>query len=145
MNDEIKVLPFDITDLDFFEPREYERNTITPERMASIINNCQLWTMHYGNHIIGIVGCFEVYRGTIEAFVIPSVHTGYIPHRYVRAVKRAMNKTIQDIGNVHRVQTFSVANSQTDKWMRVLGFTWEGTLRHYMGKDVHYNCWARIL
>lgn len=141
----VEVTPFDFRDLDDFVLREYEQQTLTPERFASILNNCKCLSLKYKDLVLGVAGHFEVYPGTVEMFVIPSAYAPKFPHIYVRGVRRAMAGVIAGLRGAHRVQTFSVANSQTDKWMKALGFEWEGTLRHYMGKNVNYNCWARIL
>jgi hypothetical protein len=125
--------------------RQHESGLINRKWFTTMLQNenSGLWTFFLGEKIIAIIGFWERWPGVAQVLVVPSIYATECPHQFVRAVKRHivnMNKVL----NYHRLQTESWANDNTDKWMRLIGFTCEGTLKSFSANKDDYRMWAIV-
>lgn len=84
------------------------------------------------------VNCFNVG----EAWFLPTV---YLSEHGITALRfiRDWLEIVRETHGLERMQTASLADDATDKWMQFLGFEKEGIMRHYaLGKD--YAMWGRL-
>lgn len=140
----LQLQPTIFSDLALIELRMFERNALDAGKLHAIANACMCWTAIYNEKILAIIGFREVMRGVLEVFVIPSIHVPDYPQVFVRGVLRLLNRVSEDIPDVHRMHTFSVANDETDRWMEVLGFKCEGVLEKWDSAKHNYKLWARV-
>jgi len=125
------------------ELREYENGYINRDWIVNVANQGSVATCFMGDTVILILGYIEEWPGVIRVFVIPSVYVPQFAKSVVRFVKNSLARLASDFG-YHRMFTESLANEQTDKWMRVLGFECEGTLKKYSANKEDYKMWARV-
>lgn len=100
-------------------------------------------TIVRGSTIIAIMGFYELWPGTIEVWVLPSIHIPEYAKSYLRHVKRYINN-IKKTFKPHRMQTMAINDELHDKWMGFLGFKKEGIIEKYSADKVDYAMWALI-
>jgi hypothetical protein len=140
---DVRIAPFHPAHLDLMEVRDYELELFGPEALGQLANTGQCITMAISGVLTAVLGYFILRPGVLEVFVIPSKHLKACSFVYLRWVRRYMESTAKHLG-VHRMQTFSRADAETDRWMKHLGFTLEGTLQQYTADRQNYRLWARI-
>lgn len=138
--------PATLLDLEILwdELREHERVTLDIERCRAILE-CPLTmaeTIMHDGRILGIVAAIEMWQGVYDVAVFPSVHVPNYALTFVRAVKEVLKDPRLDAA--HRLQTCSLADDQTNKWMTILGFEYEGKLRKYTKNKDSYRMWAIV-
>lgn len=145
MTSNITFLKPTAADLESFAVREHEQG-YGIDNLKWLVDNsvCQMFIMN--GEPLAILGYTNKWEGVIEVYVLPSKNLSRLPgalsFRFVRHLQKILNNMLEDMP-IHRMQTDSVADDATDKWMRVLGFTCEGTMPYYTPtKDTHRR-WAR--
>lgn len=122
--------------------REHERGLTDVERLVRLRDSSHLAIMTYNEEMVAIVGYQVIWEGVVEVFVIPSVHVPRHRKRFFREVK-GWFCTLHENHDLHRIQTYSRADPQTDSWMEHLGFVSEGTLVGYSQNKDDYRMWAK--
>lgn len=98
-------------------------------------------TTMYKEHILFIVGYYEVEPGVAQVFVIPSKLIFKHPLPFIKMV-RHWRVWLEETQWCRRIQTVSLPTKLIDKWMTKLGFACEAKLIGYTeGRD--YNLWGR--
>lgn len=134
--------PSDLVDIDM---REHERETINIDNLMfqMCLPNSQCGTMFANDGtIICLVGICELWNGVFQVFVIPSRDMRKYGVGVVRQVRRLLD-SIQISHKAHRMQSWSLDDTQTNKWMETLGFTCEGKMLYFTNNKHDYNMWAR--
>jgi hypothetical protein len=109
---------------DFQTPESYAR----VEQMVKI--SVQSGTFLYDGRILFVAGFCKLWNGVFELWMIPSVYAPSAPVFFVRTLKRYITAIARDF-KAHRMQTTSFDDDFHEKWMGVLGFQKEGTLRAF--------------
>ena len=141
-NIELTHMPFQPNHLDIMVLREHERVAFPPghiELLARAAAYCH--TYLYKGRVLCIAGYVEVWPGVREVFVIPSVYVSYYAVPFHRAVRKTLDGWMKEC---HRMQTNSLADEVTDRWMVGLGFHVEGVLEKYSYNRLDYKMWARL-
>lgn len=138
-------VPFQEKHLYEIELRELERAHTTPEMLASYLTlpTSGAVTMVCSEGIVAVTGFWEVNPGVIQVYVLPSVLVPQVPVQFIRKIKSRLNSII-DSKKAHRAQTFSVATPESDRYMGLMGFTCEGTLRKWTHDKLDYRVWAIV-
>lgn len=123
--------------------RQWERDNINPDSVLALSSYGQLFTLYLDNDILAIVGFWEKWEGVFEVYVYPSIHTNRFPIFYVKRIRRFLNMIAQS-HRMRRQQTISLAEDATDRWMRLLGFECEGTLRAFTARHEDCRMWVRF-
>lgn len=123
------------------EMRAHEQELISPERLRKLrdVANTTLVQDRTGL-IVAMIGYLTLWPGVIEVFVIPSIHVHKYPIAFVKNI-RGWLVTLRENAELHRIQTSSLADEATDRWMRCMGFVCEGTLVGYTEKRHDYRMW----
>lgn len=139
----IYVRPFEPDDWAAIELRQWERENISVDSVFAISSYGQLFTVFIGDTILALFGFWKKWEGVYEVYVYPSTHTNSRPIFYVRWVRRLLD-TIAKSHRMRRQETTSLADEQTDRWMRALGFECEGTKRQFTAKREDCRMWVRF-
>lgn len=125
------------------ELQPWERDHMNHKVVTKLAEVGMLWTLKMDGDILAIVGFFEHWQGVFEVIVFPSVHTHKAPVFYVKKIRHYLNIIAQSFG-MRRQQTVSTATPEQDRWMRLLGFELEGTLKAYTVEGLDCKQWARF-
>lgn len=153
MNSFISI-PYHPVHADHINLRQHEAELLDPEKLEFLADMGAAITVLKKTDearpiIMAFMGYQTVWDGVIDVFVIPSenIYTlaladkiAYI--RYIRQLLKNMSETIKPL---HRMHTYSLANDETDKWMKALGFTCEGTLSKFTTNRLDYRLWSRMV
>lgn len=140
----IEAIQFKPDHFDLLHVREHERETVDLEQLKALASNASAWTFVADGRIIFVGGYVELWKGVAEVFVLPSVYISDDALGFQRAVKRTLEQWAAENG-WHRMQSSSLADDKTDRWMKSLGFTCEGTLLKYTANQLNYRQWARLI
>lgn len=143
MND-LAVVPFQPEHLIYLDMREHERETLD---VQSLLVQMILPTSHCGSiisngEVVAVMGIVLLWDGVFQVFVVPGKQVKNFGITYVRTIRRLLD-AIQETHKPHRMQTWSKADTQTDRWMKLLGFTCEGDMRYFTVSKDDYRMWAR--
>lgn len=137
-----QTLIYDIEDI---ELRDHEAQLVNFGKLCEAVKFGHFNTLlSEDKRIVAIVGYIEPMKGVLDVMVIPSIHVPEFALSFIRYVKTALN-VIAHMVPAHRMQTFSKADPQTDKWMKILGFECEGTMRQFTSDKQDYRIWARLI
>lgn len=140
----IEPIPFQLAHLDFLLLREHERELIDNEKFVGMaeVGNC--WTVKLDGRMLAVIGFLKIWDGVLEVFVVPGIYIKRYPKTFLKGISEWLESMWEVRTDVHRIETKSLADDRTDKWMRKLGFTCEGTHLQYTSKRQDYRTWARI-
>lgn len=140
----IESLPFSRSHAFMIDLRDQEKELLDARYLVAVseMENASCATLMCDGRILAIVGFKEIWEGVVEVFVVPSKYIPYHKVAFVRRIKRYLNNLQEDLG-LHRMQTASLADEATDRWMQALGFVCEGTLVRYTSTQQNYRMWAR--
>jgi len=125
------------------ELRAWERENINYESVLAVSSYGQLFTMIVDDKILAIVGYWQKWEGVFEVYVYPSIHVKDYPVFYVRRIRRYLKQIAQTF-RMRRQQTISLADDETDKWMKAVGFECEGTLKAFTRGGEDCRMWVRF-
>jgi len=130
--------------LDRFEMRLHEQRNMPTINLELVVNNAVADALiDKDGDVMAIIGFFVLWKGVAEVFAIPSRYVSDCGFRYVRHVRRELDRIMIE-NDLRRVQTTSLNDDQTNKWMELLGFVKEGTMKEYTEEKHDYNVWARF-
>lgn len=144
MNNRIRIAPFDAAYLESFEVREHEAALMDHRYLADLGESSQCVFFMLKDLPIAMVGYFWEWPGVIYVFIIPTIHTTKSSLHFVRLVKKYLQWLFDGLPSIHRMHTDSLADDDTDRWMRILGFQCEGTRVKYTTDQQDYRMWARV-
>lgn len=124
--------------------REHDRELLQKGVIAHFITIGEYETLidNETDSILGIGGAHELWEGVAEVLIVPSDKLCDHGKILCRIAKRRLD-LFQE--KYHRLQTSSLADPKTDKWMEHLGFECEGTLKAYSANKDDYRMWARVV
>ncbi len=136
--------PLKYEHLDKFEMRLHEQRNMPSINLELVVNNSVADALiDKDGDVMAIIGFFIMWKGVAEVFAIPSKRVSDCGFRYVRHVIRELDRIMIE-NDIRRIQTTSLDDEQTNKWMTLLGFTKEGTMKEYTEEKHDYNVWARF-
>ena len=134
---------FDIKDAFNINLREQEARSLNRHWLVQMSKLGGTMTILADGIIIAILGYFEKWPGVIQVYVVPSIYVRQHPKHFLKTVKLYLDRLANDFG-YHRMQTESLSDDSTDKWMHILGFTCEGLLSQFSSTKEDYKMWARV-
>lgn len=138
----MKNVPFQPAHLDLLVLREHEERCVEVRQFLQTITVGTVTLVDDGR-VIAIMGMYLLWTGVLEVFVLPSVYVGLRPVGYCLFVRKILDRLIKADPTLHRVQTRSLDDEQTNRWMEMLGFTCEGNMEAYTSNKDNYKMWAR--
>jgi hypothetical protein len=143
---QIKLTAYVPKDLEEIELRDHEQVNIKRQTLGVILEETISVTMLNTENglVIAILGYQTMAPGLIEVFVIPSIYVPKYALSFVKTVKTYIKAIEKVIPEFRRMETRSLANPDTDRWMKALGFELEGTHRKYAPDGSDYRTWARV-
>lgn len=134
-----------IYDIEDIELRDHEKQLLNFAKLCEAIKYGHFNTLLSNEGlIVAVVGYIEPMKGVLDVMVIPSIHVPDFALPFLRYVKTVLNSVAATVP-AHRMQTFSKADPQTDKWMKILGFECEGTMKQFTTDKQDYRIWARLI
>lgn len=130
--------------LERFEMREHEQKNM-PSNYLDLICNHAVADALIGKdgEVVAILGYFILWNGVAEVFVVPSKSVCDYAVMFVWHVRKELDRIMID-HNLRRIHSNSLADDRTDRWMKLLGFQKEGTMKGYAANGDDYNVWARF-
>ncbi len=87
-------------------------------------------TFMLDGRVLFCAGFHQLWPGSLEIWMIPSVHVKKAPVAFGRTVRRFFDNIVVDF-KAHRIQTTSYDDAFHTRWMQWMGFQKEGTLRKF--------------
>lgn len=143
MNDTFYIRPFEPEDWNNIDLRQWERDNVNKESVFAVSTYGILFTVFGDGEIIALMGFYEKWKGVFEVLIFPSNNTPKHPAYYVRKV-RSLLDTIAKSHGMRRQQAYARACDEDDKWMKVLGFKCEGTLKEFTARREDCRMWVRF-
>lgn len=143
MPHKLERIPFKPEHAYQIELREREALLLDRLWLANAGAYAKIITYMWNGKILAIGGYYEKWKGVAKVFAVPGKCIEECPKSYVKAAKEAIEVIYNDFV-YHRLETESLADAQTDKWMTILGFHAEGTLEKFSSNKLDFRMWARI-
>lgn len=124
--------------------RAHERDLMPQSRLQNLVTFGTCVTIFADGAPLAILGFVPLWSGVYDVFVLPGENVKRFAKTFHKTVKHYMNSLCTALP-VHRLQTYSIADSSTDKWMSSLGFECEGTLTAYTSDKLDYRIWRRLV
>ena len=142
MNNNTVVIPFHPNHFDLLEMRDRERAVMQLDTITAIAQEGVSYSITWQGVFLAVIGMTEIWKGVAVSYVVPSIYAKKHPIPFVRTVKRMLEQT-EKVMNLHRVQTDSFDDEETNAWMEFLGFNDEGVMKRYSPLQEDYRRWAR--
>lgn len=142
MADNYDVTPFIPGEIHLMDLRGHEKESWTTEDWTMYAELSQAVTVRENGRILCVAGYIPMWDGVIDVFVIPSAAPPANPLAYIRMIRIWLDNLKTSL-QLHRLQTISLDDPQTDKWMKVLGFKHEATLYEYRSNRLNCKIWTR--
>lgn len=140
----MKTIPFKIDHLDLISIKEAELPYFDQAHFTTMTEVGVFFSLVQDGRIVAIAGHYWLWPGVIEVSVLPSIYVKQYAKSFWKRIKVGLD-TLANSLPIHRIQTFSLANSETDSWMQHLGFTCEGTLVEFSKTKQDFRIWARMV
>ncbi len=138
-----------------FQLEDFPRLTLRPQeleffqtedinaKVAPLFQMGTGYTLFKEDAPVCVGGFFPLWPGVYEMWMFPDVSVTQCSIIFLRTARRMLDLVFETHA-IHRMQSSSISDTQTDLWMKFLGFEEEGLLKKYspVGKD--YKMWARI-
>ncbi len=141
MTNKIKGIPFRAEHFEVLEMRQHEREILNIQELAKAILHGHANTYIIGPDVLCIAGYVQKWEGVLEVYIVPSKHINKYALAFQRLVKETLDRWLIDN---HRLQTASISNVDSDRWMESLGFKCEGILEQYTCLRQDYKQWAKV-
>lgn len=139
----LNVVAFEPWHMDHIQMRQHEVTHLDKVTISAVATMSRAVTMFMDELIVTIIGMMEIAPGVAEVFLVPSIYLPKFRFSVLRELKLFLAMVDVEFG-LHRIQTCSLANEQTDRWMEYLGFECEGTLRQFTFDKLDYRMWSRL-
>lgn len=133
-------VPFKPDHFDLLEMRAHER-TLDQAQLRGVAAISKSSTFIIDGRILCVAGILELWTGVAEVFIIPSIYVSQYSVPFLLRTKTVLNAWQK---RYHRLQTASVDNEETNRFMTALGFKCEGVLVKYGANGLNYRQWARV-
>lgn len=137
----MKAIDYHPTHLELIEMRDEEREAIDLREFLRSTGPATATLVH-DFKVIAIIGVYDIWEGVAEVFVLPSIYVQTCPMQFFYQVRRVLKQICRDTTLLHRVQTRSLDDEPTNRWMRLLGFESEGVLKAFTPQKRDYRMWA---
>lgn len=137
----IERVPFSPGHLDIIQMRAHEFEVLTLDGICGLAKSGECHTYIYRGRILCIAGKVDRWQGVAEVYIIPSVYVPIYAVAFQKAVKAQLNLWSE---KYHRLQTASIDDDRTERWMKSLGFKSEGVLEQYAPNRINYRQWSRV-
>lgn len=143
-----KIIPFQPNHIDLMDIRSIEiaSSFVLPDaklRMQAMAEaSIECGTFLLDGKIMFAAGVMQLWPGVLEGWIIPTVYVPEAPIWFVKKIKGYF-EAFAETFRCHRFQTYTFADEQHEKWMELLGFHKEGTLKEYSHNKKDYSIYAR--
>ena len=96
------------------------------------------------DQVIGLQGFYEYHIGVGQVWSIPSIHIKKHIKSYVKMYQHMMDEYFWDNSSYWRAQTWSVDDDLHNRWMKFVGFDFEGQMKKFGPTKKNYNIWAVV-
>lgn len=135
----IPARPEMATAIDLQEVQRLTGLAVTPENLAEFIRMGPSFAC-VDDSILAILGVFPTWEGRSVAWGLLSRSIG----ARMLPIHRAVLRGLDDLFKVRRVEAYvAVGHEEGFRWMRLLGFEYEGCMKSFYGDD-DYALFARI-
>lgn len=152
MKDSVHIVPFKAEHLQQLQPREFEGRELAALsieeaefRVKEYLRRGAAWALVKGGQVIACAGIFRHWRGVAEVWAVTTALVPCYPLAFHRAIRDGLRREIR-VMNLHRVQTAVREDHVTSlKWLKRLGFNYEGAMRGYgpNGETYQRLAWVR--
>jgi hypothetical protein len=140
----VELIPYVKEHMDRINLRAHEQANFSKDLLHSVYNINMSFTLLDGEKIICLACHTRNATGFVEVFITPSCDVKSYALRFQKMCKAYIKRIEEDTPKFRRMETRSLANEATDRWMESLGFTCEGTHRNYAPDGSDYRTWARV-
>lgn len=143
-----KIVPFVPCHIELMDIRDIEiaSSFTLPDvkERITMMNNAAIeaGTFSLDGRIIFAAGVMQLWPGVLEGWIIPTIYVPDYPVWFVKKIKGYF-EAFAETFKCHRFQTYTFSDEQHEKWMELLGFTKEGTLKEYSHNKKDYSIFAR--
>lgn len=138
----MNLIPYAPEHLAQIDMREHEREQVDLTVYRYVFGTGEGFTATDDKgQIIAVGGWVRMWPGVFEVVVLPGKSVPRFSKSFYKASKAGIATLLKDT-SVHRIQTCSLSDDQTDGYMAHLGFTYEGTLVKYTQAKQDYKMWA---
>ncbi len=135
---------FNLIDFRNQEAEALANDPSAKQRFFSLCEIGQTGTLLCDGRILCIMGLCQLWPGVWECFVFPSRYIHDYKKVYLRYAKTYLHQSIEDY-KIRRIQTMSLSDPETNKWMQFLGFNFEGLHRKYGPEGSDYCAWSIVI
>lgn len=141
---DLVIVPFQIADIFKIDLREHDKHVLNLHDLAVMLSapNSFAGTCFYEGDLIAIIGVTVLWEGVAEVYVLPGKTLPQVGFKIVRTLMRYM-EAVSQTHKLHRIQTTARDDAATEKWMKTLRFTKEGSLKCFTKNKDDYCMWAR--
>lgn len=124
----LEVMDVRADDSDLFAGFKTEEGMQRVEQMAAI--SVQAVTFFVDGRVLFCAGFCNLWPGVFEVWMLPSIYIKKHSVYFARLMRRYLDG-IQEDFKAHRIQTTSFDDPFHEKWMKFLGFEWEGRMKKF--------------
>lgn len=141
----IKMKPYMPGDVFLVNPRkEFGDVDFSQENFLAMHQNTYAHSIWLDEKIIGVIAISLLWNGVAECWTVLSEDVKCASLGFHKLVLRAIKFYEQALG-VSRIQSFVKSDfDASKKWLKSLGYTYEGTLKKWSRKGEDYEIWARV-
>jgi hypothetical protein len=140
------IAPFRYEHLEVMAIRPFEREMVAvyEDKYRALASTGDGGTIVYEGVILAAFGWVQLWPGTYEVWVIPSIFVARFARVFLRTVRSYVDRLFET-HPISRLQSSAIADPLHDHWMRHLGFQNEtpGGMKDYGGEGLDFNLWAR--
>lgn len=100
-------------------------------------------TAFWGDKILCVGGWWEEAPGVCQMFIIPDAEMLKQHPKVFALTTIKWRKKVEEFKIYHRIQALSLPGMS--RWMQVIGFEYEGLMRHFSKSGKSYELWSKIL
>lgn len=129
-----------------FRPEEIagqEMNEVHQRVVSNVLLSDQAATFSYDGRIIAVMGFVVLWKGVIEAWIVPTAHVYTASIAFPKIVKRYIDAIAKSY-ECRRMQTGSYDDDFHKRWMEFLGFEFEGVKKKFTPDGRDYVNYVRF-
>lgn len=125
------------------EERIIGRNQYGFHKLAALETMGIVNTLIEQETVVAIYGYVQLWEGTYECYVLPSIHVAKHSILFVKELLEWID-ILENSLPMRRLQSNATADPMHDRFMRTLGFECEGTMRKFLDNGTDYRLWAKV-
>jgi len=144
---DFKVIPFDEKYLDEFEYDGLEQELLGDMNIKKMIKeyakagNC--WIGLNSDKPIIFAGIYLINSGVAQSWLLMNLKCKKHTMRIIREIRKHIRDVMKS-NNLHRLQTLAMNNKRVEKFLRIIGFQKEATLRKFTSDKKDMNLYTII-